>query len=305
MSERAFKGVWICAAIWTDLRLSWIEKALLAEIDSLVSEEAPCYASNEHLANRVNVSVSRTNDMLARLQKEGFLVRVQYDGRTSHRVVNPDYSSNPETSKHWLSTRPSTIKPKVGKQISRKLEMRFPKNRKTKFLKLGNHVAEKQEGGIPEHRKRYIERMPEENTKRETTTTNPDLDSGKDSPKKIKDASSCFFSERGSSDSESKNNTALVELMVSEFGLNEKQNQTVIGYCHAYGTEYVRSKAEIVRTRPRRNAAGALLAALRDDWRPAVTTQPTESNVAEKKPGNRNIGNSNEYCDYSQYKSRA
>src|SRR3981081_2739865 len=103
--------------------------------------------------------------------------------------------------------------------------MRFPKNRKTKFLKLGNHVAEKQEGGIPEHRKRYIERIPEENTKRETTTTNPDLDSGKDSPKKIKDASSspCSFSERGSSDSEYKNKTALVELMVSEFGLNEKQ----------------------------------------------------------------------------------
>jgi len=53
MGERAFKGVWICAAIWTHPDLSWVEKALLAEIDSLVSDEAPCYASNEHLASRV------------------------------------------------------------------------------------------------------------------------------------------------------------------------------------------------------------------------------------------------------------
>ena len=89
MGERAFKGVWICAAIWTHPDLSWVEKALLAEIDSLVSDEAPCYASNEHLASRVNVSVSRVNDMLAHLQKVGFLVRVQYDGRTTHRVVGP------------------------------------------------------------------------------------------------------------------------------------------------------------------------------------------------------------------------
>jgi hypothetical protein len=40
--DRAFKGVWICAAVWTNHDLSWIEKALIAEIDSLVRDEAPC-----------------------------------------------------------------------------------------------------------------------------------------------------------------------------------------------------------------------------------------------------------------------
>ena len=57
---------------------------------------------------------------------------------------------------------------------------------------------------------------------------------------------------------------------------------------------------------PRPNAARALMAALRDDWQPPVATkgQSNATHKASVRAGNRNIGNSNQYCDLSQYKSR-
>jgi len=64
--------------------------------------------------------------------------------------------------------------------------------------------------------------------------------------------------------------SALANQLATEFGLSKKQRQTVSEYCESRGQEYVRAKAEIVRSQPRRNAAGALLASLRDDWQPPV-----------------------------------
>jgi hypothetical protein len=64
--------------------------------------------------------------------------------------------------------------------------------------------------------------------------------------------------------------SASANQLATEFGLSKKQHQTVSEYCESRGQEYVRAKAEIVRLQPRRNAAGALLAALRDDWQPPV-----------------------------------
>ena len=93
--QRAFRGVWICAAVWKHPGLSWIEKALLAKIDSLVDGESACCASNECFAEHIGVSVSRVNTMLSRLQTAGFVLRLKYDGRITHRVVNP-----PEAAKH-------------------------------------------------------------------------------------------------------------------------------------------------------------------------------------------------------------
>ena len=106
--------------------------------------------------------------------------------------------------------------------------------------------------------------------------------------------------------SETANVSALIDQLVREYGLSQRQREVVSEYCDSRSEEYVREKAEIVRAQPRRNAAGALMAALRDDWQPPVSTK-AKTNAAHKTPpraGNRNIGNSNEYCDLSQYKSR-
>jgi hypothetical protein len=265
MSERAFKGVWICAAIWTHPDLSWVEKALLAEIDSLVSDEAPCYASNEHLASRVNVSVSRVNDMLAHLQKAGFLVRVQYDGRTTHRVVGPDYSSNPETAKRWGNRIGKHAGlPKAGSRSSQKQEIRFPKKRKPEFPKTGDQTLRTQEAGVPENKNRYIERISEESTIGENPLTT------------TKSNSEAVGTADGSS------SFSLAHELAEEYGLSKKQRQIVSEYCESLGEAYVRGKAKIVRAQPCRNAAGALLAALRDDWQPPV--QPNNKAPDKQTP---------------------
>jgi hypothetical protein len=67
----------------------------------------------------------------------------------------------------------------------------------------------------------------------------------------------------------------LVNRLAAEFGLSNKQRQALREYCDSRGIEYVSTKAEIVRSQPRRNAAGALLAALHDDWQPSVVTVST------------------------------
>jgi len=65
--------------------------------------------------------------------------------------------------------------------------------------------------------------------------------------------------------------SGLVNRLTAEFALSNKQREAVREYCNSLGIEYVDSKADIVRIQPRRNAAGALLAALRDDWQVPVS----------------------------------
>jgi hypothetical protein len=72
------------------------------------------------------------------------------------------------------------------------------------------------------------------------------------------------------SEDEKSSSLALVDKLVRDFGLSLTQRQIVAARCESDGEEYVRKKAEIVRGQPRRNAAGALLAALRDDWKSSV-----------------------------------
>jgi hypothetical protein len=59
--------------------------------------------------------------------------------------------------------------------------------------------------------------------------------------------------------------------LAEEFGLSSKQRQRVTEFFESHGRGYVRSKVEIVRSEPRKNAAGALLAALCDDWRARIS----------------------------------
>jgi hypothetical protein len=251
--------------------------------------------------------------MLARLQKAGFLIRIQYDGRTTHRVVSAEYTSNPETAKRWISQR--QISTPDGK-VFQKRERRVSENRKSGFPFSGNLTSQDQENSVPNNKNLYIKRTPEETPTLETTTTTQlKSDNENTAANKATEASSSrrFCGAEGSSGPVHDRNggrgaqdgSALVEPLVREFGLSDKQRQAVSEYCNSRAKEYVRSKADIVRSRPRRNCAGALLTALRDDWRPAVAigVRINEPYKKPTRPGNRNIGNSNEYCDFIQYKS--
>lgn len=76
MYLRDFKGVWIPKEIWLNKELSIVEKALIAEIDSLDTEEKGCYASNEYLASFVNLSEGRCANVISSLKKEVLFINL-------------------------------------------------------------------------------------------------------------------------------------------------------------------------------------------------------------------------------------
>ena len=129
-AARKFKGVWICAELWDHDGLSYAEKFLVAEIDSLCDKDKPCFASNEFLAKRLKIAPRYMNNMLAKLTADGFLHRLAFDGRSTLRCVSPEISSNPAAARQLIK------KYSVHKNV--KAERRLHKNVKAQFTqKLG------------------------------------------------------------------------------------------------------------------------------------------------------------------------
>ena len=62
----------------------------------------------------------------------------------------------------------------------------------------------------------------------------------------------------------------LLDDVCERFVLNETQRQKVKSYVLERGAAYLKEKLAVVAQEPRKNSAKALLAALRDDWKPAV-----------------------------------
>jgi hypothetical protein len=76
-------------------------------------------------------------------------------------------------------------------------------------------------------------------------------------------------------DEEGGSSSSLVEDLRLSLGLSKSQCSKVVGYVLSHGQEYVRAKSQIVQSKSIRNRAGALLAALRDDWQPSITPAQT------------------------------
>lgn len=75
MSEisRKFKGVWIPKHLWLSKEVTWMEKCLVAEIDSLSDDDLPCDASKEYLSKLFDVSPARIVNMVSALRTKGVL----------------------------------------------------------------------------------------------------------------------------------------------------------------------------------------------------------------------------------------
>jgi hypothetical protein len=82
---RDFKGIWIPRELWQDHRLTFFEKCLLAEIDSLDHPETHCYASNQYFASLFNVSERTIQASFTKLKNLNLIEQISFDGRT--RVV--------------------------------------------------------------------------------------------------------------------------------------------------------------------------------------------------------------------------
>lgn len=72
--KRDFKGVWIPKEVWLDEKLTWIEKLVFVEIDSLQDgEKGGCYASNRYLGHFFQLSGSRISEIVSNLKKKGYV----------------------------------------------------------------------------------------------------------------------------------------------------------------------------------------------------------------------------------------
>ena len=81
--DRDFKGIWIPKEVWIDERLSPLEKIILAEIDSLDTEEyGGCVAGNDYLAGFCQCSANKVALAVSKLKELGYIEFISFDGRT-------------------------------------------------------------------------------------------------------------------------------------------------------------------------------------------------------------------------------
>jgi hypothetical protein len=79
--SRDFKGIWIPKDLWVDKRLTYFEKLLAAEIDSLDGQDH-CYASNEYFCEFFDCKERQIQDGISKLKKLGIIAQIRFDGRT-------------------------------------------------------------------------------------------------------------------------------------------------------------------------------------------------------------------------------
>lgn len=125
--ERQFKGVWIDAAIWTDTRLTLVERALLAEIDSFTGNGKSFHKSNDTIQEEYGISRNTIGRSLQKLQKLGF-VDVTFNGRVRN-----------------VTTRAGSI-PKMGRQSPQIGEAASPNDTSTNTDKRTTDNTSKKRG---------------------------------------------------------------------------------------------------------------------------------------------------------------
>jgi hypothetical protein len=100
--ERDFKGIWIPKAVWTDKRLSALDKIIFAEIDSLDVGERGCFATNKYIADFCQCSESKVAHSISKLISLGYLYVQKFDGR--QRILKSNFSNfDIQNSKNYKS----------------------------------------------------------------------------------------------------------------------------------------------------------------------------------------------------------
>lgn len=89
--ERGFKGIWISAEVWLDERLTALDKIILAEINSLDTDEG-CFASNKYIAEFCGTKENTVSLSISKLKELGYIEQVKFDGR--QRVLKSCLTKN-------------------------------------------------------------------------------------------------------------------------------------------------------------------------------------------------------------------
>ena len=150
--NRDFKGVWISREIWLDQTLTWMQKLLLVEIDSLDSHDH-CFASNAHFAEHLQLSKSRISDLVSSLEKAGYIkCFLEYKGKQvikrtitiTNKVVSIPNTPHRETAKVTIQRLIQILKRDFQRrplQRSRPTRLRSPRTVHPKSLLITTKVV--------------------------------------------------------------------------------------------------------------------------------------------------------------------
>jgi len=78
--ERDFKGIWIPKEIYLHKNLSWMEKSLYIEIDSLCKQNG-CFAGNNYFSRFLKVREDTISKSISKLKRLGLVEQLRFDGR--------------------------------------------------------------------------------------------------------------------------------------------------------------------------------------------------------------------------------
>ena len=73
-------GIWIPKEVYLDDNLSWTEKILFVEIDSLDNKDG-CFASNNYFSEFVGISSTSVSTCISKLVRLGYVENLGFDGR--------------------------------------------------------------------------------------------------------------------------------------------------------------------------------------------------------------------------------
>ena len=139
MSDRQFKGVWIAAEIWLDTRLTLVERALLAEIDSFTGNGKSFRKTNDTIQEEYGISRNTVGRSLKKLQQLGY-IEITFNGRV-----------------RYVTTRAGSI-PKLGRQHPQNGEAASPNDTSTNTIERNkDNTLKKGEVKLPFEEKEFKE----------------------------------------------------------------------------------------------------------------------------------------------------
>ncbi len=136
--EREFRGVWIPAEVWLDKRLTLVERALLAEIDSFSGAGKTFHKCNDTIQTEYGISRNTISRALRKLEALDF-IEVNFNGRVRH-----------------CSTRAGSI-PKMGRQSPQNGEAASPNDTSTNKIERTKNNTMKKRGARPHGLEEVVE----------------------------------------------------------------------------------------------------------------------------------------------------
>jgi hypothetical protein len=142
---RDFKGIWIPKELWTDHRLTYFEKMMVAEIDSLDGADH-CYADNEHFQVMFNAKERTVSQAITKLKRIGLVEQIKFDGRTrtlksnlkTYYTLFYGSESQKENDKHYFTgqTSRNPLPDSIGTFIEQEIPSEIPEEKKVYKEKL-------------------------------------------------------------------------------------------------------------------------------------------------------------------------